>query len=422
MLTRRSFALMAAATVSVTGTPTWSQTALDAEGLFRLEARYLAYYLDLKAKTAAGDPVAKGMLSQFAAFLGDEETAIGLDERPRNPSQDIPALNEAVAQDAIEAIVERARDARIVILNEAHNVSGHRAFAAKVMRALRPLGFDWFAAETFTPLQEGPAPSIRTYQEGTPFFSSLGYYSLDPVFAELVHEAARMGYRFTDYEIRPNQRAPDNADRLEQIAVREEAQADNLIEAVLAQHPGAKIFVLCGYSHAMEQAGRGGEWFAARLKSKTGLDPLTIEQSANWPAIQPDNDPAHVAAVLRRFDPKAPIAVFHEGGMFAERDYVGKMDLSVFHPRLAAVVGRPGWLAADPDRRRIDVDVPEVEDIALLQALWSREGVAGVPADQFIVSSGQRRATLFLHPGHYSLRLERPSGFDSMYGEIEVKA
>lgn len=421
MLTRRSLAFATAAGVMGKVAPTWAQTTLSPKDRLYFEGRYLPHYLDMMAKHAAGEDY-DDALDQFAAFLGDEQTAIGIYERPRTATTSIPELNDAVAEDAIEAIVQRAVDAQVVILNESHRVSGHRAFAARVMRALRPLGYDWFAAEAFTPTQPGPAPSIRNYRPGAPFFHGFGYYGFDPVYAEMVREAARLGYRFADYESRWNQRPPQDADALEEIAVREQAQADNLIEAILAPYPDARVFVLCGYSHAMEVAGRGGEWFAARLKAKTGIDPLTIEQAFNWPATRPENDAAHVAAVLGRFAPLTPIAVFQDDQMFADRDYIGKMDLSVFHPRLDAVDGRPGWLAADPARRSTQVDVPDFDGVALLQALWSSEGVAGVPADQFILKPGQRRATLFLHPGHYALRLERPSGFDNIYGMIEVKA
>lgn len=422
MLTRRAFGLTLAASTLARPAPAISQTPLTSEQMFFAEGRYLPQYFDLQAKTAAGDESARSFLTQYAAFLGDEATAIGLYERPRDPALGIPAIEDAVAEDAIGAIVERAADTRVVILNEAHNVSGHRAFAARVARALRPLGFDWFAAETFLPAQGEPAPSIQAYRDGMPFFSSFGYYSNDPVYAETVREAARLGYRFADYENRWNQKSPPDADRDAQIAGREEAQANNLIETVLHPLPEAGVFVFCGYGHAAEVGGPRGEWFAARLKAKSGIDPLTIEQSSNWPATRPENDAIHVAAVLRRFNPSGPIAVSRDGQMLGARSYAGMMDLAVYHPRLDPVGGRPGWLAADPERRRMEVDVPLFEGPALLQALWSGEGSAGVPADQFLLEPGQRRATLFLYPGVYILRLERPTGFDGSYGEIHVKA
>lgn len=421
MFTRRSLGLGAAAGL-IAPWAARAQEALDVNDRLYGEGRYLPSYLDLKARAASGDAGARGMLSQFASFLGDEATAIGTFESPPRASAVRPDLEGAESRDALDAIVDGARGARVVILNEAHNISAHRSFAALVARALRPLGYDWLAAETFIQPQGTPAPSISLYREGMPFISSFGYYTLDPVYAEMVREAARLGYRFADYEQTQAQSAPDDATAEVQIAAREEAQADNLIANVLVPNPDAKVFVYVGYSHAMEKPGRGGAWFAARLKEKTGLDPLTIEQSGNWPALNPDNDAPHVAAVLDRFAPQAPIVVSKDGRTVASPTYAGQMDLSVFHPRRAPVSGRPGWLAADPARRAFTVDVPAFEGIALLQAIRAGEGPAGVPSDQFLLTPGQDRATFLLQPGFYYIRMEREAGIDPAYGQIEVRA
>ena len=58
-------------------------------------------------------------------------------------------ISAAQPRDAIDEIVARARKTNIVILNEAHNSSRDRAFALRVARALRPLGYKTLAAETF---------------------------------------------------------------------------------------------------------------------------------------------------------------------------------------------------------------------------------------------------------------------------------
>lgn len=420
MVSRRSV-LLAAAGLSLTPTA-WgiAQEALSNDDRLYSEGRYLPAYLDLKAKSEAGDEAARQMLSQFASFLGDEATAVGVVERPPHPSLARPDLDDALARDAIEAIVEAARNTRIVILNEAHNVSGHRAFAAQVVRALRPLGYDWFAAETFTPPQPEPYVRISSYAKGAPFLASYGYYTHDPVFAETVREAAQLGYRFVDYEQRFDQRASHDAAAEVQIATREEAQAYNLIANVLAAYPEARVFVFVGYSHAMEKPGRGGTWFAARLKAKTGIDPLTIEQSMNWPAIMPENDAPHVAAVLERFAPDKPIVVSRGGESVASPRYAGQMDMSVFHPRMASFAGRPGWLAADPERRKVAIAVPPLDEVVLIQALRLQEGTAGPPADHYLLPPGATEATFFLRPGRYFFRQETAAGIRPALGSISI--
>jgi hypothetical protein len=340
MLTRRGFGLAAGAIGATTAIGARAQEPLTAEDRFMQEGRYLPLYLDLKARAAAGDAPAGGMLGQYASFLGDEATALADTEKPPRAGLERPDLEGAESRDAMEAILEGAANTSIVILNEAHNISGHRSFAGQVARALRPLGYDWFAAETFTQRQQEPAPSITLYRQGMPFIADFGWYSRDPVYAEAVREAARLGYRFASYEQMFDQKAPEGSDGLAEIAAREQAQADNLIANILSANPGAKIFVYVGYSHAMEKPGMGGTWFAARLKAKTGIDPLTIEQSSNWPALNPAHDAPHVAAVLERFAPTAPIVVSKDGATIGSRTYAGQMDLSVFHPRRAPVAGR----------------------------------------------------------------------------------
>jgi sugar phosphate isomerase/epimerase len=400
-----------------------AQTPVNVAERLRLEGRYLPQYLDLQEQTAAGVEAARWQLSQYAALLGDETTALGVVAQARRPNARVPDLTGATAIKALEVIVQAAANRQIVILNEAHNHSRHRAFAAQLLRRLRPLGFEWFAAEAFMPRQPGPAPLITNYRVGEPFLHSYGYYSQDPVFAETVREAARLGYNLIDYEFRRDQYAPDGSDMDTRMAYREEAEAENLIANVLRPYPNARILVYCGYSHAMESPTDHGEWFAARLKRKTGVDPLTIEQASNTPSLRPEDDEAHVAAVQTAFAFEDPVIVRRaDGSVVGMPLYEGQMDLSVFHPRLDPVRGRPGWLAADSERRLVDIDVPETVSPALLQALWAEEGFSGVPADQFLLAPNQRQATVSLRPGRYTLRIERPDGFDPAFGQIEVSA
>jgi len=192
-LSRRAVGLGALGAALAANLPAQARTPLSGWERWFHEGRYLPLYLELKAQVEAGDQAARGQLVQFAAFLGDEATAIGLIETPPTTSTPRPDLGRATSQDAVDAIAERARGTRVVILNEAHNVSGHRGFATQVMRALRDEGFDWLAAETFGNHADAAAPSIRGYRPGLPFGLAFGHYTADPVYAELVREAARRG-------------------------------------------------------------------------------------------------------------------------------------------------------------------------------------------------------------------------------------
>src|SRR5688572_13485606 len=107
---------------------------------------YLQAIEALRAAEKSGDPFAQAVLRQF------EPTINGFPTRPSAAS--IPAsehaegLQSVELADALGEIVRRARDTRIVIINEAHDTPRHRAFSLEVAKALRPLGYTHLAAET----------------------------------------------------------------------------------------------------------------------------------------------------------------------------------------------------------------------------------------------------------------------------------
>jgi hypothetical protein len=408
MLTRRSsFLGLAAAGLGAAAHP--ALAAADRrtpEQIFLDENRYVplwrkhAKLRDYKARQAAAT-------SQFMAMLGVEQA---LDQYPVAP---VPDLTGWRAVDALDAIAEAAKDRRIVMINEAHHISGHRSFVAALLRRLRPLGFDRYACETFSP--DGPV-DIEAWKGGDPIHPMLGYYTNDPVFAETVREAGELGYRLSAYEATTAQyRLPNSAPGLDRIAEREEAEAVNFIDRILKRFPEARLVVHCGYSHAGEVKLGRAEWFAARLRQKTGLDPLTIEQSQSWSAPAGAAAPPVTRAVRAHFQIDRPVVVEKDGRLLGSPPYENAMDMAVFHPAWTPVEGRPGWLAADPMRRRHTVDLPRrAEAYTLLQAVPAGDPDPSVPADQYPIPRGEKAGVLWLRPGRYRLRLETPQGHQAL--------
>jgi hypothetical protein len=183
---------------------------------------------------------------------------------------------------AFTAIRDKARTTSIVIINESHERSEHRGFISEVARELRPLGYDTLAIET---LSNSPPGTPERYQPtflrqpGLPYLVDQdGFYLSEAGFGRLGRAAKRLGYHLIGYE--PNEDGPPRQlSREEQIAVREEGQARNLA-SFLTDHPASKLLIHVGYSHAAEVPQADGViWMAARLKQKTGIDPLTIDQT-----------------------------------------------------------------------------------------------------------------------------------------------
>jgi len=404
-LTRRSMTAGLAAMGAPPGLA-WAQAASQATGLtpqtrLFMESRYLPIWKAIREKP--DDPG----LQQMASFIGDE--AFALKSAAQGPLDDLP-LGAAAAQDAVAAIVEAARDRRVVMLNEAHVASRHRWFLARLLRALRPLGFEILAAEDFVNARGPGAPDVRTFKAGAALNPAFGYYLHDPVYGEAVREAAELGYRLAAYEQRRDQRQAGETGAAA-IARREPAQAENFIADVLTPNPDARVLVHCGYAHLRKTPDhRGLLWFVAQLREKAGVDPLCVSQAYTGSFAPHAADPPMTTAVLERFKPADSIVVRGPDGWIGAKP--AGADLAVFHPPVADVAGRPGWLAADPTRRRLEAAVPGPREAAVIvQAVHAVEPDLAIPADQQVLAPGATSAVLFLRPGDYRLRLETEAGF-----------
>lgn len=407
MFTRRdALATGAAAAFAAFGQSARAEPASEAQEASRLlhmEGRYLPLLLNTRERP---QDLGAGFAQQYAAFVGDEATAL----KQAAVSVELPPLPaDARAADAVERIVEASRGRRVVMLNEAHVCSRHRSFLAQVLRALKPAGFTHLAAEDFLHSTDPTAPDIRKFAAGGRLVPGMGYYQRDPVYAEAVREAAELGYRFVPYEARRDQKDDKDVGD-QQVVRREEAQANNLIANLLTPEPAARVLVYVGYSHLREAPDPlGRSWFAARLTAKTGIDPLTIGQSITGSFAPHGRDSALTAVVLELFNPKGSIMV--EGSTMAERM---ASDLAVFHPALPDVEGRPGWLAADPKRRLVRVALPALRGPVIVQAMHAGDRSDAVPADQYLPADGAREAVLLLRPGPYEIRLETREGFQPL--------
>lgn len=392
--------------------------ALAQENTFAIltsEGRFLPE-LRRRERAVAESPGAKHSLAQYLATLGDERgvyallTEIGalragLAEPPTG-------LAGARAEPALDAIVREAKGKRIVILNEAHYSSRTRAFGAAVVQRLGADGFGGLMAEAFLPqsVEGADAPSAR----GKAVTGLYGGYVCDPMFAELVRVARDLGYSLGAYEARPDQRAPAGADRQASIAAREQAQAEN-IAAWLANRPGARVLIFCGHSHVAEAPLGPNTWMAARLKALIGEDPLTIDQTQGLAGVDGASTPAAVRAVQAAFDPSGPVVVRRGDGSAATSEaYGGAVDLTVYHPLVADLGGRPGWLARAPGRERRAFRLPRLDDAPylLVQAVpWDEVSTPGaLPSDQYRLQSDAKEAVFHLRPGAYEIRLETDAG------------
>lgn len=284
-----------------------------------------------------------------------------------------------------DEIVKRARTTSIVVVGESHVRTEHRGFVEEVARRLRPLGYDTLAIEA---LRNDPPDTPSRYRAsfivhpGLPYLEDGdGYYVSEAGFGRLGRAAKGLGYRLLAYEYNDPQLSAEMT-REQRIAVREEGQAAKLADFI-RKHPRAKLLIYVGYSHAAEvPRADGSRWMAARLKAKTGVDPLTISQTVCRGGGE--------AMRLSTLPVEQPAQTF---------------DLVVDHPSVRFRKSRPGWRVRAGDE---PVDVPRdlypATGWRVVEARPVGEDVASVAMDRVAIRHGEDVA-LMLPPGTYRLRV-----------------
>ena len=347
-------------------------------------------------------------LSWYQSFAGDypaaaETFAIKQVALPDDHPAPSPADGYA-PRNALDAIVELARGRQLVLLNEAHNVAQTRSLSVQLLAPLRAAGFDYLAVETLY------ATDTALATRGYPIEDS-GFYTAEPVCAELVRTALRLGFHVVAYE------ATDNVS----ADAREAAQARNIQRQVFARDPHARLIVAAGYGHIQESgAYLGGHSMAWHLHQLSGIDGLAVEQTMLIPHPRAsDNHPTYDALIAASAISVPTVFVNADGKPWVLRD---GYDVSVVFPPLVLRRGRPTWLALDGLRvpyivgaERCGMHIP-----CLVEARYAAEGDDAIPADRLVltalppnaVSSKTARGTdagrtsgiLYLRPGTYRLR------------------
>ena len=345
-------------------------------------------------------------LSWYQSFIGDyPDAAVSFSiKQPAQPDDRASPLDnpDYRARPALEAIPELARNYRAVFFNEAHNVPLTRTLTVQLLGKLRAEGFDYFAAETLYQTDTG------LQARGYPVADS-GFYTQEPICAEMVRTALKLGFKVVAYEALSD--ASGDA--------REAEQARNLYRQVFKNDPKARLVVDAGYAHIQESGVYlGGSTMAQHLHKLSGIDPLTVEQTMLYPHPSASDDHPDYAAVMQQLQPKAPIVfVGRKGRPWSLRP---GYDVSVFFPPQALNRGRPTWLDLGGSRKPYLVSGERCNHTypCMVEARYAGEGSDAIPADRLVldpiplnavtsdrISNGlvEPRSVLYLRPGKYKL-------------------
>lgn len=347
-------------------------------------------------------------LSWYQTFIGDyPDAAASFSIRQEALKDDHPSpLSDASwqARPALQAIPELASKYQLVYLNEAHNIPLTRSLTVQLLSKLRQEGFDYFAVETIyqtdTKLQSRGYPTSQS-----------GFYTKEPISAEMVRTALKLGFKVIGYEALSD--ATGDA--------REAEQAHNIYTHVFKPHPHARLVVEAGYAH-IQKSGKflGGSSMAQHLFKLTGINGLSVEQTMLIPHPVADDDHPDYTAIVDRLHPTTPIVFENQAGQpwTLRPGY----DVSVIFPPQVIRRGRPTWLSLGGLRQPYYVSGERCEHHypCLIEARYADEGEDAIPADRMVLDpiplnptlndrirqgQGAPVGDLYLRPGKYNLTI-----------------
>ncbi len=345
-------------------------------------------------------------LSWYQTFIGDYQDAarsFSITEKAGPDDRPSPLDNPLyTAQPALTAISELAKSHRAVFFNEAHNIPLTRTLTVQLLAKLRAEGFNYFALETVDQSDTG------LHSRGYPT-SKTGFYTEEPICAEMVRTALKLGYKVIGY------------DALSDAAgdARQAEQARNVYQQVFKNDPDAKLVLDAGYGHIQESGVfQGGLSMAQHLKKLLHIDVLTVEQTALYGHPTAGDDHPYYAAVMQRLHPKEPLAFISKAGQpWSLRP---GYDVSVWFPPEIIRRGRPTWLTLGGERKPYYVSGEACKQHfpCLVEARYDDEGDDAIPADRLVLdpvplnalASERVRSNaippygeLYLRPGKYRL-------------------
>jgi hypothetical protein len=335
------------------------------------------YQVMRHAYAADGRPAFRAIfgqyLSWYQSFIGDyqdAERAFSIQQKAQRDDQPSPLTQPGWHPvPALDYLPQLAKQYRVVFLNEAHNIALTRTLTVRLLKPLREQGFNVFAVETLY-----HADIAALAKRGYPVATS-GFYTREPIYAEMVRTALKLGYKVVAYEADPDHTGD----------AREAQQAENLWKMLKAD-PNAKIVVNAGYAH-IQKTGKflGAESMAEHFMKDSGITPLSVDQTIMIPHLDPAMDHPDYRPIIDALHPAQPMVFIdkHARPWSLRPGY----DVSVIFPREHFVNGRPTWLGLWGAR------VPYVVNGAVCRNHWpcmvaaryADEGNDAVPADRMVL-------------------------------------
>jgi hypothetical protein len=206
------------------------------------------------------------------------------------------------------------------------------------------------------------------------------------MFADFIRQALSLGYEPYAYDVGPERDATD------QVAGREERQAQMINQWMIAPHPQGRFLIFVGFGHVAEgpfdgHHGRPMDWMASRLKRITGLDPVTIDQRE---LVNPGCLPGEVVRRGLSANRFGDVVLRRNGASLVAGTYRGAVDLQVIHMPVAPIHRRPAWMT-QVGRHPLPIPARLLGNrtTRLVQAFPRGSSRDAVPIDQLVIRPGE---------------------------------
>ena len=199
-------------------------------------------------------------LGTIYCFMSREEKAMKCFHLADSIKKQLPSRTTNLDNESLisfDSIFSLVDNYNVVMLNEAHHISENRAMLYHLLPILKQKGFTQLALEA---LNSGAYMDSLLEKRGYPIYQKTGIYINDPVYANTIRLALKLGFTLIPYE-------SYNANR-------EEEQANSIFNQFVPEQ--GKLIVYGGYAHISKRPDR--KLMGSFFKKKINEDYLSLSQ------------------------------------------------------------------------------------------------------------------------------------------------
>ncbi len=366
----------------------------------------------------------KNMQSFYFTFIGEYQQAIKtMDEIYDNTKKESLSSADSAAfvsnykaVDATEYILKRAKNKKMIMINESHNMPQQRAYMISLLQKLYNQGFKYLGMEA---LHYDSLLNNRGY----PLLNYNAWLLTEPLMGNVAREAMKIGFFVFSYEmdfdkgvVPYNEKLVNHADE-GQCMEREIRQAFNVMKIFKAD-TGARVILFAGLGHISRK------WDSYSMGSYLwhflGREnrPLAIDQDR----MTERSDTAIENRYFQLANVDKPFVFIDEKNNSFKNEYLlDAIDIQVFHPRTKYSNERPDWLyQLDRIPYYIDAKKHKIQYPILAKAYCKGEDISkAVPFDVIQLNNKKEKKPLLLKKGSYTIELKGIT--KSEFVEIEIK-